>query len=81
MTIAVEPITPSLGAIIRLSAEEAIADGMPAQIAEALDRYNVLLFPQVNMTDEQLTILSRGMGDMYSLAVTGDGSESIFRKN
>ena len=75
MALNLEPITPNLGAIVRISAEAAIAEGVPAQISAALDRYNVLLFPEVNMTDDQLARLSAGMGDMYSLTVTGDGSD------
>lgn len=76
MAISFEPITPNLGAIVRVSAEEAVSGDTPSQISEALDRYHVLLFPQVNMTDDQLARLSGEMGDMYSLAVTGDGSDA-----
>jgi alpha-ketoglutarate-dependent taurine dioxygenase len=76
VTVKIEPITPEIGAYVSIRAEDAITNGMPDQILAALNQYNVLVFPQVNMSDDTLAQLSAAMGDPYAPAATADGSEA-----
>jgi alpha-ketoglutarate-dependent taurine dioxygenase len=67
-----EPITPSIGAFVRLTADDALADGVPEMLVEALDRHNVLVFPQVHMTDAVYAEMTRRMGPMHDLGATAE---------
>jgi hypothetical protein len=79
----IEPITPALGALVRIAPEEAIADGVPGQLLGALNRYNVLIFPEINMSDDVFLQLTAAMGEKHENTVTADGSaasdKGIFR--
>lgn len=83
MSLTIEPITPTIGAIIRVAAEDTVAEGVPGQILDALNRYNVLVFPQICMSDELFLELTGALGEMHENDVTDDGSEAsdkgIFR--
>jgi alpha-ketoglutarate-dependent taurine dioxygenase len=83
MSLSIEPITPTIGAIVRLAAENALAEGFPSRILDALNRYNVLVFPQIFMSDELFLELTGALGKMHDNRVTDDGSEAsdkgIFR--
>lgn len=83
MALNIEPITPLLGAVVRIAPEDAIADGVPAELLNALDRYNVLVFPQVHMSDDIFLALTAAMGEKHDNTVTADGSaasdKGIFR--
>jgi alpha-ketoglutarate-dependent taurine dioxygenase len=74
--IAIEPITPSIGAYVKVAAAAVLDEGVPEQIMAALNEYNVLVFPQVEMTDEQFVGLSDHFGEKHDLALTQDGSET-----
>jgi alpha-ketoglutarate-dependent taurine dioxygenase len=78
-----EPITPFLGAIVRIDPEETIGDGVPAKLLEALEAHGVLLFPQIHMSDDIFLRLTAAMGQKHEATVTADGSEAsnkgIFR--
>ncbi len=69
-----EPITPNLGACARVTADHILDDGVPDQIMEALNRYGVLVFPRINLSDEQLVALTGALGDMEAARTTADGS-------
>ena len=75
-TIVIEPITPRIGAYIKVAADDVLNPGVPEQIMDALNKYNVLVFPQVHMTDEQFVGLSDHFGEKHELALTQDGSEA-----
>lgn len=83
MELDIEPITPALGARIHIAPEETIAQGVPAQLLAALERYNVLLFPQIHMSDDIFLQLTAAMGEKHALGATRDSSEAsgkgIFR--
>jgi alpha-ketoglutarate-dependent taurine dioxygenase len=83
MDLRIEPITPTIGAFVRNPADECVAEGMPAAILDALNRFNVLVFPEVDMSDETFLALTAGMGDKHDNTVTDDGSDAskkgIFR--
>lgn len=83
MALDIQPITPTLGAFVRTSPEDAIKDGAPSELLDALNRYDVLVFPQIDMSDEIFLQLTAAMGEKHDNAVTDDGSEAsnkgIFR--
>lgn len=83
MTFDIEPITPVLGAFVRVSPQDAISGGTPGELLDALNRYNVLVFPELHMDDEIFLRLTAAMGEMHDNTVTADGSEAsnkgIFR--
>lgn len=83
MQLDISPITPDLGVFVQNSAEELLAGGMPGQILAALERYNLLVFPQLNMNDAMFLELTAALGEKHENDVTADGSEAsdkgIFR--
>lgn len=83
MTLDIAPITPTLGAFVRIAPADTLADGVPGKLLDALDRYNVLLFPQIHMNDDVFLRLTAAMGEKHEVTVTADGSEpsnkGIFR--
>lgn len=83
MALNIEPITPLLGAFVHIAPQEAIADGVPAELLDALERYNVLVFPRIGMSDEIFLKLTAAMGEKHDNTVTADGSSAsdkgIFR--
>ena len=83
MSLNIEPLSPNLGARVHIAPEAAIRHGVPEQLLEALERYNVLLFPQIHMNDDTFLELANAMGERHELKATDDGSASsnkgIFR--
>lgn len=74
--IEIEPINERIGAYVKVAAADVLKDGIPAQIMAALNRYNVLVFPQVHMTDEQFVGLTEALGEKHDLDTTADGSST-----
>ena len=83
MALNIEPITPNLGAMVRITPMDAVRDGMPGELLDALNRYNVLLFPQIHMDDDTFLKLTSAMGEKHELKAVDDGSapsnKGIFR--
>jgi alpha-ketoglutarate-dependent taurine dioxygenase len=71
-----EAITPTIGAFVHIDADHVLDDGNPELLAEALDRYNVLVFPQVHMSDEVYAEMAARMGPMHDLGVTAEKGKS-----
>lgn len=76
MTVEFEPITPHTGAYVKVAAEDVVQAGVPAQILAALNKYNVLVFPEVNMSDDTFVALTNALGRNQDLSVTADNSEA-----
>ncbi len=74
--VIIEPITPKIGAYIKVAAEDVTNEGVPGQILAALNRYNVLVFPQTTMSDEQFLALTKSLGPYEPPKTTIDGSET-----
>ncbi len=72
--ITFEPITPGLGAWARMAADQIVDDGVPDRILEALNRFGVLVFPRINLSDQQLVALTGALGNMEAAKTTADGS-------
>lgn len=75
-SIRIEPINDRIGAYVHVAAADIFNDGVPAQIMDALNKYNVLVFPQVHMTDDQFVGLTGALGEKHDLAATKDASET-----
>ena len=71
----VEPINERIGAYVKVAPEDVMKEGIPERIMDALNKYNVLVFPQVNMSDEQFVALSDHFGEKHDLRNTMDDSE------
>jgi alpha-ketoglutarate-dependent taurine dioxygenase len=76
VNIAIEPISASIGAYVKIAPEDVTKDSVPDQILDALNRYNVLVFPQVHMSDDQFLALTSALGEMHDATVTLDRSEA-----
>jgi alpha-ketoglutarate-dependent taurine dioxygenase len=83
MSLDVQPITPTVGAFVRIAAGDVVQGGVPEQILAALERFGVLVFPQIGMSDETFLKLTAALGDKHENDVTADGTEAsdkgIFR--
>lgn len=83
MGLDIQHITPTLGATVRIAAEDCVVDGAPDAILAALNRYGVLVFPELHMSDELFLALTAALGEKHENEVTADGSEAsdkgIFR--
>lgn len=79
----IKPITPAIGATVEVAPEAVLVEGAAQQILAALDRYNVLVFPQVRMNDAIFLELTAALGEKHDNTVTDDGtavsSKGIFR--
>ncbi|EJL34397.1 TauD/TfdA family dioxygenase [Novosphingobium sp. AP12] len=83
MPIGFRPINENIGAYVDVAADNVLNHGTPEKIMAALDRYNVLVFPQVNMSDETFLDLTAALGEKHDTKVTDDGTSAsqkgIFR--
>src|ERR1700756_680745 len=83
MSLVVEPISQTIGANVWIAAEDAVGRGVPEQILDALNRFNVLVFPRIHMSDELFLELTAALGEKHDNDVTADGTEAsdkgIFR--
>jgi alpha-ketoglutarate-dependent taurine dioxygenase len=79
----ITPITPSIGATVDVEPAAVLAEGVAERLLAALDRYNVLVFPSVHMSDEVFLALTGSLGERHDNTVTADGSaasdKGIFR--
>jgi alpha-ketoglutarate-dependent taurine dioxygenase len=80
--VKVEPIKPHVGARIHVDPAELSDPNVAAACLEALDKYGVLVFPQINLTDQQqlgFTDLLGGRVD-YSYMVDGGkaGTDQVY---
>lgn len=70
--IKIEPITDKVGAKIFVSADDLLNDGVPAQIWDALNKYMVVLFPQIHCSDEQMLELAGELGEKDDVVPDAD---------
>lgn len=79
----IEPITAAIGATVQVDPEAVLVTGAAERLLAALDRFNLLVFPQVRMSDEIFLELTAALGEKHENTVTADGSaasdKGIFR--
>ena len=74
MKMTIDLITPHIGAFLRVSADAVLEPEAIVQVLAALDRYNVLVFPQIHMSDEFFAQFTAALGESHDLGVTEDAS-------
>lgn len=74
--VIIEPITPKIGAYVKVAPEDVTKPGVPEHILAALNKYNVLVFPQTTMSDEQFLALTKSLGPYEPPKTTLDGSDT-----
>ena len=67
-----EAITPAIGANVHIDAAHVLDEGVPEALLAGLNRYNVLVFPQVHMSDDIYAEMTTRMGPMQDLGVTAE---------
>ncbi len=72
MTARFEPIAPNMGATVHIAADDGLHDGVPDLLFEGLERYNVLVFAEVNMRDATFAEMTARMGPAHDLGVTAE---------
>ena len=72
MTPRFEPITPNIGAFVQIDPDDVLSQGVPEALFEGLERYNVLVFPQVHMSDKTYVAMTARMGPAHDLGVTAE---------
>ena len=63
----IDLITPHIGAFLRVSADAVLEPEAIVQVLAALDRYNVLVFPQIHMSDEFFAQFTAALGESHDL--------------
>lgn len=73
-SLTIEPISPNIGAYVTIAWQNVVDKGVPEQIMQALNTYNVLVFPEIHMPDDMFLALTEALGEMQQTPVTHDGS-------
>lgn len=76
MPLNIEPISPGLGALVHIAADQVTAAGVPAELLAVLDAYHVVVFPQAHMSDDVFLGLTAALGEKHDIGVHRDGSEA-----
>ena len=71
-----EPITPNLGATVHIDADNLLTEGVSDEVLAALDKYGVLVFPQIGIDDETQIAFTNTLGEMKPSKV--DGGNGIY---
>ncbi len=72
MQLQIEPITPEIGARISIAPDDVLAEGVPAQLLAALEKYGVLVLPENGMDDATFAAMTKAMGPAHDLGVTAE---------
>jgi alpha-ketoglutarate-dependent taurine dioxygenase len=81
MASSFQPLSPRIGAQAQMRAEELLQPAFAPECLEALERYGVLVFPRIGLTDEQQVAFSSLLGDpMLQGAPRPDGSRDVMFK-
>jgi alpha-ketoglutarate-dependent taurine dioxygenase len=62
MSIRIEPIKPALGANIHVDKAKLTDDAVVQDVLKALDKYDVLVFPKIGLTDEEQLAFTNKLG-------------------
>jgi alpha-ketoglutarate-dependent taurine dioxygenase len=76
-----QPLSARIGARASLAPEQLLEPAFGPQCREALERFGVLLFPQINLSDEQQVLFSSRLGDVAPQGMPkADGSRDLVFK-
>jgi len=75
------PLTPRIGAKIPMRREELLDPAFADECLDALERYGVLLFPQIGLTDEDQVTFSNNLGQIIPMGpMRADGTQEAVYK-
>jgi alpha-ketoglutarate-dependent taurine dioxygenase len=81
MTSRFQPLSTRIGAQATLRPDEILHPGFATECLEALERFGVLVFPRIGLSDEQQVAFSASLGDvMPQGAPKADGSRDLVFK-
>jgi alpha-ketoglutarate-dependent taurine dioxygenase len=76
-----QPLASRIGAQVAVTREEMLAPAFAAECLEALERFGVLVFPRIDLSDEQQLAFSANLGEvMPQGAPRADGSRNLMFK-
>jgi alpha-ketoglutarate-dependent taurine dioxygenase len=76
-----KPLSPRIGARADVRPEELLDPAFGAECRDALERYGVLLFPRINLSDEQQVVFSSRLGEVAPQGMPkADGSRDLVFK-
>ena len=76
-----KPLSPRIGATASVSPEELLDPSFGPECREALERYGVLVFPRIGLTDEQQVTFSSRLGEVAPQGMPkADGSRDLVFK-
>lgn len=76
MTLTVEPVKPNIGALIRVSADHLLDDETIDTVRRELELRGVLVFPQINVSDELQLAFTDKLGDRVNFTRQVPGSDA-----
>ncbi len=75
------PLTPRIGARSLVKRDELLDPAFAGECLAALERYGVLLFPQIGLEDEEQVAFSRNLGDVVPQgSKRADGTQEVVFK-
>jgi alpha-ketoglutarate-dependent taurine dioxygenase len=75
------PLTPRIGAKAVLRRDDVLDPAFADEYRAALERYGVLLFPQIGLSDEEQVAFSRNLGDVIPQGpMRADGTQEVVFK-
>ena len=76
MSIIVEPVKPQIGGIVHVSAEHLLDDETIETVRSELEKRGVLVFPQINVSDELQLAFTDKLGDRVNFTRQVPGSDA-----
>jgi alpha-ketoglutarate-dependent taurine dioxygenase len=76
MSIRIEPIKPLVGGRVHVDKAHLCDDEVVEQVREALEDRGILLFPQINLTDEEQLAFTDKLGDRVNFTRRVPGSDA-----
>ena len=75
------PLTPRIGAKAETERDVVLSPGFAEECLDALERYGVLLFPKIQLSDEEQVAFSENLGDVIPQgAQRADGTQEVVFK-
>ena len=73
--LTVEPIKPAIGAVVRVDKEVLLDPAFAPKVIELLNQRLALVFPQMNLTDEEQLHFTDNLGDRINFTRTVPGGD------
>lgn len=73
--VKVEPIKPDIGAVVRVDKETLLDPAFAPRVIELLNKHLALVFPKMNLTDEEQLRFTDNLGDRINFTRTAPGGD------